>query len=32
MIRHDAHHGGGIGALQDLYRAITEARREGSGG
>jgi hypothetical protein len=32
MIHHDAHHGGEIGALRDLYRAITEAGRERSGG
>ena len=32
MIHHDAHHGGEIGALRDLYRAIAETGRERPGG
>jgi hypothetical protein len=30
MIHHDAHHGGEIGALRDLYRTSHDADRDGS--
>jgi hypothetical protein len=32
MIHHDAHHGGEIGALRDLYRAMRGVGREGTDG
>jgi hypothetical protein len=32
MIHHDAHHGGEIGALRDLYRASRETGSKGTGG
>jgi hypothetical protein len=32
MIHHDAHHGGEIGALRDLYRTMREVGREGTDG